>query len=397
MIPNKTGNPISVAFRICRPLGVFAILGAIVVGALHSGSSKNSDFPHLDEAERHFVGARGLALPTVLAAYAGSNQPVLSYEGSLPSMDGATAWFNSAQLNPKSLRGKVVLVNFWTYSCINSLRALPYVKYWAAKYQSSGLVVIGVHTPEFSFEKEPANVQASLRDLNITYPVPLDANYQIWHAFDNEYWPAFYIIDAKGEILHHKYGEGDYGESEQVIRELLRKNGTTNLDADAGGFSAHGVEAPPSQDIASPETYIGFHLAERFASPGRLAHNSSKSYSPPAKPKLNQWGLSGTWIDGAESAVLQTSPGTIVFRFHSRDLHMVLGPTKDGKPVRFRVKLDGTTPGVNCGSDSAPDGTGVVREYRLYQLIRQKDQIEDRTFEIEFLDPGVQAFSFTFG
>ena len=397
MIANKTGNPISVAYRICRPLGVFAILGAIVVGALHSGSSKNSVFPHLDEAERHLVGALGLALPTVLAAHAGSNQPVLSYEGSLPSMDGATAWFNSAQLNPKSLRGKVVLVNFWTYSCINSLRALPYVKYWAAKYQRSGLVVIGVHTSEFSFEKEPANVQASLHDLNITYPVPLDANYQIWHAFNNEYWPAFYIIDAKGEILHHKYGEGDYGESEQVIRELLRKNGATNLDADAGGFSAHGVEAPPSQDIASPETYIGFHLAERFASPGRLAHNSSKSYSPPAKPKLNQWGLSGTWIDGAESAVLQTSPGTIVFRFHSRDLHMVLGPTKDGKPVRFRVKLDGTTPGVNCGSDSAPDGTGVVREYRLYQLIRQKDQIEDRTFEIEFLDPGVQAFSFTFG
>jgi thiol-disulfide isomerase/thioredoxin len=312
-------------------------------------------------------------------------------------LDGATAWFNSAQLNPKSLRGKVVLVNFWTYSCINSLRALPYVKYWAAKYQSSGLVVIGVHTPEFSFEKEPANVQASLQDLNITYPVPLDAKYQIWHAFDNEYWPAFYIIDAKGEILYHQFGEGDYSESEQVIRELLRQNGATNLDVDPVGFTASGVEAPPSQDIASPETYIGFHLAERFASPGRLAHNSPKSYSPPAKPKLNQWGLSGTWIDGAESAVLQPSQGAIVFRFHSRDLHMVLGPTKDGKPVRFRVKLDGATPGANCGSDSAPDGTGVVREYRLYQLIRQKDQIEDRTFEIEFLDPGAQAFSFTFG
>jgi thiol-disulfide isomerase/thioredoxin len=397
MIPNKTEDPISVAYRIYRSLGIFAILGTIVVGALHLRLFKNSAFPHLGEAEQHFAGALGFALPTVLAAHASNRRPILSYEGSLPNLDGATAWFNSAQLNPKSLRGKVVLVNFWTYSCINSLRALPYVKYWAAKYQSSGLVVIGVHTPEFSFEKEPGNVQASLHDLNITYPVPLDADYRIWHAFDNEYWPAFYIIDAKGEILYHQFGEGNYSESEQVIRELLRQNGATNLDADPVGFSASGVEAPPNQDIDSPETYIGYHLAERFASPGRLAHDSPKSYSPPAKPRLNQWALSGTWIDGAESAVLQLSIGTIVFRFHSRDLHMVLGPTKDGKPVRFRVKLDGVTPGVNCGSDSAPDGTGVVREYRLYQLIRQKDQIADRTFEIEFLDPGVQAFSFTFG
>jgi len=397
MIANKTGNPISVAYRICRPLGVFAILGAIVLGALDSRSSKHSAIPDLSEIEQHFAGALRPALPTVLAAHASSSQPVLSYEGRLPNLDGATAWFNSAQLDPKSLRGKVVLVNFWTYSCINSLRALPYVKYWAAKYQSSGLVVIGVHTPEFSFEKVPANVQASLHDLNIAYPVPLDANYRIWHAFNNEYWPALYIIDAKGDILYHQFGEGDYRESEQVIRELLIENGATNLDADAGALSAKGVEAPPSQDTASPETYIGFRLAERFASPGRLDHNSPKSYSPPVKPKLNQWGLTGNWIDGAESAVLQQSQGTIVFRFHSRDLHMVLGPTKNGKPVRFKLKLDGATPGVNCGSDSAPDGTGVVREYRLYQLIRQKGQIEDRTFEIDFLDPGVQAFSFTFG
>ena len=242
MIPNKTRSPISVAFWVCQRLGVLAILGAIIVGALHARLFKNPAFRHLGEDERHFVGALRFALPSVLAAPASSRQPALSYEGPLPNLDGATAWFNSAQLNPKSLRDKVVLVNFWTYSCINSLRALPYVKYWEAKCRNSGLVVIGVHTPEFSFEKEPANVQASLHDLNITYPVPLDANYQIWHAFDNEYWPAFYIIDAKGEIRYHQFGEGDYGQSEQAIRELLRENGSKHPPAEPGAlfwYAAH--------------------------------------------------------------------------------------------------------------------------------------------------------------
>lgn len=398
MIPNKTGSRLSIAHRLGRRLGVIASMGGvIVVLVLHLSSVKNSASPYFDEAKLHIVGVLRLALPPVLAAVAGNPPFALSDEGIMPNLDGATAWFNSAQLNRKSLRGKVVLVNFWTYSCINSLRALPYVKYWAAKYKSSGLVVIGVHTPEFSFEKEPANVQAALRDLHVTYSVPLDANYHIWQAFDNEYWPAFYMIDAKGVIRYHQFGEGEYGESEQEIRELLKENGAANLDANAVEFFAGGVEAHPSQDVASPETYVGYRLAERFASPGRLDHNSPKSYSPPSELKLNQWGLNGTWTDGAESAVLQAPQGSIMFRFHSRDLHMVLGPAKDGKRVRFRVKLDGAVPGVNCGSDSAPDGTGVVEEYRLYQLIRQKRQVEDRTFEIEFLDPGVQAFSFTFG
>jgi thiol-disulfide isomerase/thioredoxin len=387
----------SVVHRICLPLGVLAVLGVVGVIASPSSLFRKSAFQHLNQAEQHLVDALRLELPSVSAAAPSKDRPTLSDEGSMPSLDGAIAWFNSPQLNRNSLRGKVVLVNFWTYSCINSLRALPYLKYWATKYHSSGLVVIGAHTPEFSFEKQPANVQEALRDLNVTYSVLLDANYQIWQAFDNQYWPAFYVIDAKGEIRYHQFGEGDYGESEQVIRELLKENGAANLDADAAEFSAGGVQAPPSQDVASPETYVGFRLAERFASPGRLAHNSPKSYSPPAEPKLNQWGLSGTWMDGAESGELKTPQGTIVFRFHSRDLHMVLGPTKDGKPVRFRVKLDGAAPGVDSGSDSAPDGTGTVREYRLYQLIRQKNQIDDRTFEIEFLDPGVQVFSFTFG
>ena len=336
--------------------------------------------------------------PAVLAASAAESQPALAeHEGPLPDLGGAVAWLNSAPLSSKSLRGKVVLVDFWTYSCINSLRQLPYMKSWAAKYKDAGLVVIGVHAPEFAFEKERANVENAVRDLKVTYPVAIDSNHRIWQAFNNEYWPADYFIDGKGRIRYHHFGEGEYGESERVIQELLKENGATGLDGSTVRISADGVEAAPSGDVQSPETYVGYRRAERFASPERLAQDSRKTYSPPARPSLNQWGLSGSWNVGAESAVLQAASGKIVFRFHSRDLHMVLGPTKNGKPVRFKVKLDGAAPGDDCGVDSAPDGTGEVREPRLYQLIRQKGQVEDRTFEIEFLDPGVQAFSFTFG
>jgi len=272
------------------------------------------------------------------------------------------------------------------------------VKSWAAKYKGAGLVVIGVHTPEFSFEKERANVETAVRDLKVTYPVAMDSNYKIWQAFNNEWWPAVYLIDGKGRIRYHHFREGDYDESERVIQELLTENGATGLDGSTVSISADGVEAAPSNGNAeSPETYIGYRGAERFSSPGRLAHDSRKTYTPPRRPSLNQWGLSGSWNVGAERAVLQAAPGKIVFRFHGRDLHMVLGPTKNGKPVRFKAKMDGAAPGDDCGADSAPDGTGEVREPRLYQLIRQKGEVEDRTFEIEFFDPGVHAFAFTFG
>jgi thiol-disulfide isomerase/thioredoxin len=332
------------------------------------------------------------------AAGRADDQASLHDEGRLPDMGGAIAWLNSAPLSGKSLRGKVVLVNFWTYSCINSLRALPYVKSWAEKYKDAGLVVIGVHTPEFGFEKERGNVEQALRDLKVTYPVPMDSNYTLWHAFNNEYWPAFYFIDGKGRIRHHQFGEGEYGESERVIQKLLKENGATGLNESLVTISATGVEAPASdENEESPETYVGYRLAQHFASPGRFAEDSRKTYSAPARLSLNQWGLSGPWNAGAEAAVLDAAPGKIVFRFHSRDLHLVLGPTKGGKPVRFRVTLGGAAPGNDCGSDSAPDGTGEVREPRLYQLIRQKSQVKDRTVEIEFLDPGVQAFDFTFG
>ncbi len=331
-----------------------------------------------------------------MAAPAGSPR-ALPDEGPLPDLGGAVAWLNSTPLSDKWLRGKVVLVNFWTYSCINSLRPLPYVKSWAAKYIDSGLVVIGVHTPEFSFEKERSNVQQALLDLKVTYPVAMDNDYRIWQSFNNQYWPAFYFVGGKERIRYHHFGEGEYSESERVIRELLKNNRATGLDDSIVGIAANGVEAPPGTDVQSPETYVGYRQAERFASPERQVHNARKTYAPPANPALNQWGLSGVWDVGAESAVVEAASGKIVYRFHSRDLHMVLGPAKNGDPVRFKVTLNGTAPGADHGVDSTSNGTGEVREYRLYQLIRQKGQMETCTFEIEFLDPGVQAFSFTFG
>jgi thiol-disulfide isomerase/thioredoxin len=326
--------------------------------------------------------------------------PTLADEGPQPDLSvvaGDTAWLNSAPLSSESLRGKVVLVDFWTYSCINSLRNMPYVQGWAEKYKDAGLVVIGVHTPEFGFEKERANVAMALRDYSVTYPVAIDSDYRIWQAFNNEYWPADYFIDGKGRIRYHHFGEGDYGESERVVRKLLEENGATGLSGSAVRIPAKGVEAPPSDDGQSPETYIGYRRAENFASPERVAQDARATYSSPANPSLNEWGLNGSWNVGGEDAVLQTAPGKIVFRFHSRDLHVVLAPAKNGKPVRFKVKLDGAVPGADCGADCAPDGTGEVREPRLYQLIRQKGRVEDRTFEIEFLDAGVGAYVFTFG
>jgi|HubBroStandDraft_4_1064222.scaffolds.fasta_scaffold43174_3 thiol-disulfide isomerase/thioredoxin len=324
-------------------------------------------------------------------------RPTLQHQGSLPNLGGAIAWLNSPPLSAKSLRGKVVLVNFWTYSCINSLRELPYIASWAAKYRDAGLVVIGVHAPEFGFEKERANVENAVRELNIVFPVAIDSNHAIWQAFHNEYWPADYLIDGQGRIRYHHFGEGDYAASERAIQTLLIENGTTGLNTNLVRVAAQGVEAAPSQDVQSPETYVGYGRAERFASPERLDQDSRRTYTLPATLSLNQWAFGGSWIAGVESASLQAESGKIVFRFHARDLHMVLGPTANGKPVRFLVKLDGAAPGVDCGVDSAPDGSGQVPEPRLYQLIRQKGQIKDRTFEIEFLDPDGAAFSFTFG
>src|SRR6266404_3987683 len=296
---------------IGRAVGVTVIIGVAAMVMLHSEK------------------------PVVLTANA-----ALGDEGPMPELGGAVVWLNSAPLSREHLRGKVVLVNFWTYSCINSLRELPYIKSWATKYKDSGLVVIGVHAPEFGFEKDRANVEEAVRELNVDFPVPIDSDHRIWNAFSNQYWPADYFIDGKGRIRYHHFGEGDYDKSEEVIQELLKENGATALNARTLRISAEGAEAPPSDDVRSPETYVGYARAENFASPGGSAQDLSKIYSVPSRLSLNEWGLGGAWSIGAEKAVLQQSPGKIVFRFHSRDVHMVLAPSKEGKVVRFKVRLD---------------------------------------------------------
>jgi cytochrome c biogenesis protein CcdA/thiol-disulfide isomerase/thioredoxin len=315
----------------------------------------------------------------------------------LPDLSGGISWLNSPPLNRKELNGKVVLVGFWTYSCINCLRTIPWIRAWADKYKADGLVVIGVHTPEFAFEKDPDNVRRAVSELGIDYPVVIDSDYKIWKKFDNRYWPADYLIDATGRVRHHQFGEGGYTESERQIRELLKERNGTLPDGGLVNVTGVGAEAPSANDIKSPETYIGYDGADNFVSPGDLRDDAAYRYSVPKDLKLNQWGLAGTWTDRAEVASLDSAPGSIVFRFHARDLHLVLGPAANGKPVRFRVSIDGHPPGPDHGVDTDAQGGGTITEHRLYQLIRQKNAIEDHTFEIEFLDPGAQAFAFTFG
>jgi cytochrome c biogenesis protein CcdA/thiol-disulfide isomerase/thioredoxin len=321
----------------------------------------------------------------------------LAIEGTLPSLAGAVEWLNSPPMTAEALRGKVVLVDFWTYSCINCLRAIPYVRAWAEKYTAQGLVVIGVHTPEFAFEKNIGNVSKAVSDLKIGYSVAIDNDYAIWRAFRNEYWPAHYFIDAKSRIRHHHFGEGDYDGSERVIQQLLAEAGTTAVAADLVSVKGTGVEAAPDTAQAqSPETYIGYERAEHFVSPGGAVRDRRHVYAA-GTPHLNEWALSGNWTVRDEHAGLNEKDGSIVYRFHARDLHLVLGPAANGQPVRFRLTIDGAAPGGSHGTDVDMDGLGVVTGQRLYQLIRQSGPVTDHTFEIRFLDPGVQAFAFTFG
>jgi thiol-disulfide isomerase/thioredoxin len=322
----------------------------------------------------------------------------LPTEGELPPLSGAVAWLNSPPLTRAALRGKVVLIDFWTYSCINCLRELPYIKSWYARYRDQGLVVIGVHAPEFAFEKDPGNVTRAVRELGITYPVALDSDYAIWQAFDNEYWPALYFVDAQGRIRHHHFGEGDYAGSEELLRQLLTEAGAQKLAAADTAVQATGVQAAADEAaVASPETYVGYERAANFASPGGELRDAPASYTAPATLQLNQWGLSGPWRVEGERAVATGARAGIVFRFRARDLHLVLGSASATQPVRFRVTVDGAAPGASHGADVQPDGSGSVREQRLYQLLRQSHPQGEHTFAIEFLDPGVQAYSFTFG
>jgi len=384
---------------IRRALGVAVIVGVVAIAlGWDTNLLTKFSFVNTAKAEEHLVSALGAHKPALVPVSAAEPVLVLADEGPMPELSGAVGWLNSPPLTTKSLRGKVVVIDFWTYSCINCLRALPYVEGWSAKYKDAGLVVIGVHTPEFAFEKERSNVEKAVRDLHITYPVAIDSDYKIWEAFNNQYWPAHYFIDGKGRIRAHHFGEGNYAESERVIQELLKENGAPALAEGLLNVTGTGAEAPSdSKNVGSPETYVGYKRAGNFASAEPISKDSRKTYSPQPRLSLNQWALGGSWKVGDESAVLESVPGKIVFRFHARDLHLVLGPTKNGKPIRFTVKLDGTAPGDDHGADTDAAGAGTVQGNRLYQLIRQKGAVEDRTFEIDFLDPGVQAFAFTFG
>jgi cytochrome c biogenesis protein CcdA/thiol-disulfide isomerase/thioredoxin len=326
----------------------------------------------------------------------GENQ-ALPIEGQLPSLDGATEWLNTKPLTADDLKGKVVLIDFWTYSCINCLRAIPHVRAWADKYKDHGMVVIGVHAPEFAFERNVDNVKKALSALKIGYPVAIDNDYKVWRAFDNEYWPAHYFIDAKGRIRHHHFGEGEYDESEKVIQQLLAEAGGKNVPTGMVSVNGSGAEAASDKaDVGSPETYIGYDRADHFVSPGGLVRDKSHVYAV-GPMQLNDWSLVGDWAVSDERAQLTTAGGSIAYRFHARDLHLVLGPSADGSPIRFVVTVDGNSPGGAHGVDIDAEGRGVVTMQRLYQLVRAPGAVKDHTFEIRFLDPGVQAYAFTFG
>ena len=322
----------------------------------------------------------------------------LPVEGSLASFAGAITWLNSQPLTPEALRGKVVLVDFWTYTCINWQRTEPYVRAWAEKYKDQGLVVIGVHTPEFGFEKNVDNIRPALKMFRIDYPVAVDSDYAIWKAFGNQYWPAIYIADGNGRIRHHQFGEGEYERTEAVIQQLLREAGYSGMGNDAVHVEPLGSEVAADWDnLRSQENYLGRDQAQGFALPGGSPVGKSRNYAAPSSLRLNQWALSGDWTVNPGAVVLDRSNGRIVYRFHARDLHLVMGPPLRGSPVRFRVLLDGHPPGNAHGVDVDEQGNGTATEQRMYQLIRQPKPIADRVFEIEFLDPGVEAYVFTFG
>jgi cytochrome c biogenesis protein CcdA/thiol-disulfide isomerase/thioredoxin len=378
-----------------RGLGIAVLIAIVMIGfGFDTGFLTQLSVARTARLEQSLIDR--FRMPS--GASATTSDAELPVVGDFPSLDGAVAWLNSAPLTPQGLRGKVVVVDFWTYSCINCLRSLPYIRAWAQKYHDHGLVVIGVHTPEFAFEKNLENVRRAVSDLQITYPVAIDNNYAIWRAFNNEYWPAHFFIDALGRIRGHHFGEGDYQGSERIIQQLLAQSGDKDVPGGYVSVQGSGVEAAADNaQVQSPETYIGYKRAKNFESRGGEVPDQPHVYALPASLQLNQWGLGGAWEVLDERSVLDKAPGQIVFRFQARDLHLVLAPAADGTPIRFRVMLDGAVPGENHGVDCNAQGEGIVKEQRLYQLIRQSGDVRERSFTIEFLDPGVQAFSFTFG
>ncbi|WP_206044508.1 redoxin domain-containing protein [Gemmatimonas groenlandica] len=359
---------------------------------------------HISEVRRRLLRSAVSTLAATRLGLFGSSASRLACtafplsHGSLPSLDKATAWLNSPGLSSPGLLGKVVVVQFWTYTCINWLRTLPYTRAWAEQYKRDGLVTVGVHSPEFEFEKHVENVRRAALSLNVGYPIAVDSDHAIWRAFNNQYWPALYIADAEGRIRHRQFGEGGYARSEAVIRELLAEAGAKQVDRPVGDITGPGVEAAADwSNLKSPESYLGANRASTFASPDELILGERRRFTVPSRLRLNQWSLSGEWSVRGDAAVLHASNGRIVYRFHARDVHLVMGPVARDKAVRFRVRIDGQSPGAAHGGDVDSDGNGVVVEPRMYQLIRQATGISDRLFEIEFLDAGVEAFAFTFG
>ena len=319
-------------------------------------------------------------------------------EGHLPSFEGATGWLNSPPLTAADLRGNVVLVDFWTYTCINWLRTLGCVRAWARKYEAHGLVVVGVHTPEFPFEHDIDNVSQAAKDMRVTYPIALDNDYAVWRAFSNHYWPAVYIADAQGQIRHHQFGEGGYAECERVIQALLREAGHSGIDDGLVSVAPDGFEAQADwTNLKTPETYMGYEQAENFASPGGARRDDPRTYVAPERLQLNDWALSGDWTIESRASVLNGADGRIACRFHARDVHLVMGPRARGASVPFRVLVDGGPPEAAHGLDVDEQGRGTLSQQRLYQLIRERESVTDRTFEITFFAPGAEAYAFTFG
>jgi thiol-disulfide isomerase/thioredoxin len=309
----------------------------------------------------------------------------------MPSLGGATGWVNSEPLDTAELRGHVVLVDFWTLTCINWLRTEPYVRAWSQAYRDDGLIVIGVHTPEFSIEHDIDRVRQATKERAIDYPVALDNDYGVWDAFDNHYWPALYFIDTDGIIRDHQFGEGRYEQSERLIQQLL------GIERDLVPVQGVGVEAEADWDhLQTPETYVGYARSEHFASPGGAAFEERRAYEIPERLRLNHWALAGDWTIGRENVVLDQAGGSIAYRFHARDAHLVLS-TAAREPIAFRVVLDGEAPGRSHGVDVDEDGNGLLQEGRLYQLVREHDTVRERTLQITFLEAGAEAYVFTFG
>ena len=352
----------------------------------------------IDDDRRRWLGAAAMTVAGArLGIYDTVAQPTTTGEADLASLRGATAWLNSQPLTATGLQGKVVLIDIWTYTCINWLRTLPYVRAWAEKYKPQGMVMIGVHSPEFPFEHDIDNVRRAAKDMRVEYPIAIDNDFAIWRGFNNRYWPALYLIDARGRIRYQHFGEGEYERSERAIQKALTDAGASGVGTALVSVEGEGAEAAADWgSLKSPENYVGYERTEGFAS-GDAAPDEPHVYAAPARLSLNQWALAGDWTMKKQAVALNRANGRIACGFHARDVHLVMGPARRGAAVRFRVRIDGQPPGAAHGVDVDAQGDGTVSDQRLYQLIRQPKPIADRRFEIEFLEPGVEAFAFTFG